>query len=153
MSWYYEGKEVTELPGDCVGYVYCIENLITQRKYIGKKLAKFAKTSIKTVTQKNGIKKKKRIRTKVDSDWRDYYGSSDALTADIEALGKSCFNREILYYCYSKGECSYLEMYEQIKRGVLESDEYYNGIINVRIGSSKILREALLKLRTQGKLL
>ena len=38
---------------------------------------------------------------------------------------------------------SYLEAKEQFDRRVLESDEYYNGIINVRVGGSKILREGL----------
>ena len=73
MSWYYQGIEVVDLPEDIVGYVYCITNLTNNRKYIGKKLAKFSKTTYKTVKQKNGIKKKKKIRTKIDSDWRDYY--------------------------------------------------------------------------------
>jgi len=44
---------------------------------------------------------------------------------------------------------SYLEAKEQFDRRVLETDEYYNGIINVRVGSSKILQEGLKKL---GKL-
>jgi len=75
MSWYYQNQLVTELPEDCVGFVYLITNTATGRKYIGKKLAKFSKTSYKTVTLKNGTKKKKRIKSKIDSDWQKYYGS------------------------------------------------------------------------------
>ena len=145
-------NEITVLPEDCVGFVYLITNTKSNRKYIGKKLAKFAKTKYRIVKLKNGTKKRKKIKEKIDSDWQTYYGSSNELLADIEALGKSCFTREILYYCYSKAECSYLEMYEQVTRGVLESDDYYNGIINVRIGSSDKLKDALNEMRKQGKL-
>jgi hypothetical protein len=42
---------------------------------------------------------------------------------------------------------SYLEAKEQFDRRVLETDEYYNGIINVRVGSSKILTEYLKSLK------
>lgn len=139
MNWIYQGQEVTELPEDCVGFVYCITNNIDNRKYIGKKLAKFSKTTQKTVKLKNGTKKKKKIRSKVDSDWRDYYGSNDALKKDIETLGSENFTREILYYCKSKAECSYVEAREQFTRKVLESRDYYNGHIQVRVHGSHIL--------------
>ena len=79
----------------------------------------------------------------VESDWRDYWGSSDRLNADVQALGPENFTRKILYYCKSKAELSYLEAREQFERRVLESDEYYNGIINVRVGGSNILRQRL----------
>ena len=55
---------------------------------------------------------------------------------------------EILYYCPSRGVASYLEAKEQFERKVLEVDDYYNGIINVRIGGSKILKESLKKMLT-----
>jgi hypothetical protein len=138
MTWYYQNNLVEILPEECVGFVYLITNNLSGRKYIGKKLAKFAKTSIKTVTQKNGIKKKKRIRTKVDSDWQSYYGSSVELTADILNLGTKNFSREILHYCSSKASCSYIEAREQFDRKVLESDDYYNGQISVRVHGSHI---------------
>jgi hypothetical protein len=138
MSWYYENQIVEELPEDCVGFVYLITNTITGRKYIGKKLAKFSKTTYKTVKLKNGTKKKKKIRSKIDSDWRDYYGSSPELTKDITQLGTENFTREILYYCKSKAECNYIEAREQFSRKVLESNDYYNGHIQVRVHGSHI---------------
>jgi len=139
--WTYQDQIVNELPDDCAGFVYLITNLTNGRKYIGKKLAKFAKTTYKTVTLKNGTKKKKKIRSKIESDWQEYYGSSLELTADIAKIGKENFKREILYYCKSKSECSYIEAREQFDRKVLESTDYYNGQISVRVHGSHILKK------------
>lgn len=144
-DWIYDGKPVQSLPEDCVGFVYIITNTDTGKKYIGKKLAKFAKTKYKMHTQKNGKKVRKKIKSKVDSDWQEYYGSSPNLTKDIEILGKEKFTREILYYCASKAECSYIEAREQFTHKVLESDDYYNGHIQVRVHGSHILKEQLNK--------
>jgi hypothetical protein len=138
MIWLYESKQIEVLPEECVGFVYLITNNLTGRKYIGKKLAKFSKTTYKTVKLKNGNKKRKKIRSKIDSDWQLYYGSSPELTKDIEQLGPGNFTREILYYCGSKSECSYIEAREQFSRRVLESDDYYNGHIQVRVHGSHI---------------
>ena len=141
MTWLYQGTEVTELPEDCIGFVYIITNNVTGRKYIGKKLAKFSKTTYKTVKLKNGNKKKKKIRSKVDSDWREYYGSNDQLNKDVETLGKDNFTREILFYCKSKAECSYIEAREQFTHRVLESTDYYNGHIQIRVHGSHIINK------------
>ncbi len=138
MTWTYQGQPVEILPEDCVGFVYEIVNLISGKRYIGKKLAKFARTTYRTVKLKNGIKKRKKIRNKIDSDWQTYYGSNDQLIQDVTALGQDNFSREILYYCYSKAECSYVEAREQFTRKVLESEEYYNGHIQVRVHGSHI---------------
>jgi len=140
MSWYYEDQLVETLPEECVGFVYIITNTISDRKYIGKKLAKFSKTTYKTVKLKNGTKKKKKIRSKIDSDWQEYYGSSPELTKDVTELGKENFKREILFYCQSKSECSYIEAREQFSRKVLESKDYYNGHIQVRVHGSHIIK-------------
>lgn len=141
MTWTYQNTLVQQLPEDCVGFVYLITNTTTGRKYIGKKLAKFAKTTYKTVMQKNGIKKKKKIRTKVDSDWQEYYGSNIELNKDVELLGRDLFVREILHYCNSKAVCSYIEAREQFDRKVLESAGYYNGQISVRVHGSHIINK------------
>jgi hypothetical protein len=138
MSWYYNNELITELPETCVGFVYIITNTVSGRMYIGKKLAKFSKTTYRVVKLKNGTKKKKKIRGKIDSDWRDYYGSSDELLKDIAQLGQENFRREVLYYCTSKAETSYIEAREQFTRKVLESDQYYNGQISVRVHGSHI---------------
>ena len=141
MTWLYQNTPVETLPDSCVGFVYLITNNLTGRKYIGKKLAKFSKTTYRTVKQKNGIKKKKRIRSKIDSDWQQYYGSSAELSTDIEKLGTDNFTREILFYCNSKSECSYIEAREQFSRKVLESQDYYNGHIQVRVHGRQILNK------------
>ena len=139
--WTYQNQIVEELPEACIGFVYLITNLTNNRKYIGKKLAKFSKTTYKTVKLKNGTKKKKKIRSKIDSDWKDYYGSSPELTKDVTLVGKENFSREILYYCKSKAETSYIEAREQFDRKVLESNEYYNGHIQVRVHGSHIIKK------------
>ena len=139
MSWTHNGAIVEVLPEDCIGFVYLIVNTVTGRKYIGKKLAKFSKTSYKVVKQKNGIKKKKKIKSKVESDWQTYYGSNDVLNEDVNKLGKEKFTREILFYCNSKAQCSYIEAREQFTHKVLESTDYYNGQISVRVHGSHIL--------------
>ena len=140
MTWYYQDTIIEELPEDCVGFVYLITNVTSGRKYIGKKLAKFSKTSYKVVKLKNGDKKKKKIRSKIDSDWREYYGSNLELNADVLKLGKENFKRQVLYYCKSKSECSYIEAREQFTHKVLESKDYYNGQISVRVHGSHILK-------------
>lgn len=139
--WFYNDAVVETLPEDCVGFVYLITNLTNNRKYVGKKLAKFSKTTYKTVKLKNGTKKKKKIRGKIDSDWQIYYGSSVELLADIAQLGTDKFKREILHYCNAKAVCSYIEAKEQFDRKVLESTNYYNGQISVRVHGSHIINK------------
>ena len=139
MQWTYQGKIVEEISEEYIGFVYLITNLTNNKKYIGKKLTRFK------VTKKPLKGKKNKRRSTKESDWRTYWGSSPHLQEDVEHLGEKNFTREILYFCKGRGELSYLEAKEQFDREVLKTDEYYNGIINVRVGSSKALRESLNK--------
>ena len=130
LNWQYNGVDFTEdLIGDNYGFVYQITNLTNGRKYIGKKFFYSSKTK-----QVKGKKKK----IKVQSDWQTYYGSSAELVKDVLSLGNENFTREILHLCHSKGECGYLEAKEQFIRGVLETDDYYNTSIMVRVRNSHI---------------
>ena len=121
MTWLYKNKEVVDIPAEFIGFVYLITNTTNNRKYIGKKLTQFkrSKKPLKGRTNKR--------RYTVESDWKDYYGSSDELSADVEQLGKDKFKREILYWCTSKSELSYIEAREQFSHKVLESRDWYNG--------------------------
>lgn len=121
--WFYNG-EYFDTIGDYIGFVYLITNQTNGRKYIGKKNFYFTKT--RTV-------KGKKKRSKVESDWQDYYGSNKELQADVEAVGKENFKREILMLCKSKGDFAYYEAKYQFDNNVLESKEYYNSWIMCRI--------------------
>ena len=130
MTWLYEGQPVDQIDSQYKAFVYLITNKLTGRKYIGLKQTEFSKTK-----QVKG--KKKRVR--VESDWRDYWSSSEELKSDVERLGADNFTREILYYCKLKSHANYLEAREQMDRRVLENpDLYYNGIINCRVSRNHI---------------
>jgi len=143
MTWMYQGQPIESLPVGTVGFVYLITNRTNGRKYVGKKLAQFRKSRPPLKGRTN------RRRSLVESDWRDYWGSNELLVSDVQRLGTAEFTREILYICRSRGVMGYLEALEQFERRVLESDQYYNGIINVRIGSSNLLREELKRLKAK----
>jgi len=144
-SWTHEGKIIDSIPDEYEGFIYLITNTTNNKKYIGKKLAKFKTTKPPLKGRKN------KRRGYKESDWKEYWGSSDRLIADVEALGPQNFTREILYFCTNRAEMSYIEAREQFDRRVLESDDYYNGIINVRVGGSDKLRKALLERQIKNK--
>ena len=139
MQWTYEGKQIDTIPDEYEGFVYLITNKKNGKKYVGKKLAKFKTTKPPLKGRKN------KRRGYKESDWREYWGSSDRLNEDVKKYGEQNFLREILYLCKSRAEMSYIEAREQFDRRVLETDDYYNGIINVRVGGSDKLRQALLE--------
>ena len=142
MTWIYKGEPVEEIEEKYTGFVYIITNLVTGKAYIGKKLSKFSKTTTKTVTLKNGNKKKKKIRSKIESDWKTYWSSSKEVQDDVKALGEDKFTREILMFCLSKGTASYFEAKYQMQNEVLENpDKWYNGIVNCRVHRSHIKYE------------
>ena len=140
MTWYYEDKEFTpdeSFLEDYQGFVYLLTERSTGMKYIGKKF--FWKPKVLPVTKT----RKRRKRTKVQSDWMKYYGSSAEVKLLIER-GEASFKREILRLCRTKGECSYFETKYQFDHDVLLRDDYYNAFIGCKI-HGKHLPEDLRK--------
>ena len=134
MNEIYDPKPSEMAPEKVYGIVYLIENIENGRLYVGKKVLWFR--GYKSVKLKNGKKKRKKIL--VESDWREYYGSNNELKKDIEKFGKDKFKRTILHTCISKGECSYLEMKEQVERGAIIDELYYNEQIRCRVHRSHL---------------
>lgn len=128
-DWLYKGEPFLD-PGEYYGYVYIITNNIDGRRYIGKKFF----WSIKR-KQVNKVRK----RYKAESDWKEYWSSSDELQADVQRLGKENFTREIIHLCKNKGTANYLEAKEQFTREVLENkDLWYNTWVSVKVNRSHI---------------
>lgn len=123
-------KEGVNITTDMFGFIYEITNKTNNKKYIGKKqcVRKIKRKPLKGKTRN-------RIDYK-ESDWKIYTSSSNELNEDIKKLGKENFIFCILKVCGSKWELAYEEIKEQIYRDVLiNPDKYYNGIINIRIGT------------------
>ena len=140
MTWLYRNEpyDPAEVdPKKVYAFVYQIEDLDTGRLYIGKKVMFF-----------KGFKmvKKKRKRTLKESDWREYYGSSDVLNEEVAKRGASRFKRTILHFCPNKAVANYLEAMEQFKFNAILDDRYYNEQIRVRVTRSqlKALKDSLL---------
>ena len=127
--WQLEGKEINEIPDGYQGFVYLI-TLKDGKKYVGKKNFYFIKTR-----QVN--KKKKKYNA--ESDWKEYYGSSDYVNELVEEHGKDTVKREIIHLCKTKSEMGYLETYEIFVRHALLKDEYLNGWVSVRINKRNVL--------------
>lgn len=118
--WTFNGIPFTsEHIGKFVGFVYIITNTNTGKKYIGRKYF----SSLRK-------KKKETRRTRSESDWKNYYGSSDVLSSQVRSLGKSIFKRQILSLHLTRGDVNYCEVREQFVCDVLEKDEYLNDNIN-----------------------
>ena len=130
--WVYNDKEFNETPEEFQGFVYMVTEKDTGKKYIGKKFFWKPKTLPITKTRK------RRVRTRAESNWREYYGSSKEVQSLVESKGKDNYKREILRLCKTKGECSYYEAKLQFQYDVLLSDEFYNEFIGCKIHSKHI---------------
>ena len=144
--WLLEGKpydpEFEDIPEEYVGFIYRITDTETGDKYIGQK--RFRRTKTLPITKT----RKRRVKTLVESDWRDYYSSSKVLQEKVSEGHSDNLTREILRFGYSKGDLSLIETIYQIKEGVLLRDDYLNGIINCRIHQKHIsdrLKKELLE--------
>lgn len=122
-------SENVSINEETFGFIYEITNDINNKKYIGKKQC-FMRIKRKP------LKGKTRNRIyKTQSDWKNYTSSSFDLNEDIKKHNKENFTFKILKTCNSKWELAYEEIKEQINKNVLLREDYYNGIINVRIGN------------------
>tara|TARA_R100000951_G_scaffold109570_1_gene106821 strand:- start:907 stop:1317 length:411 start_codon:yes stop_codon:yes gene_type:complete len=130
--WYYNDRVFDETPEEYQGFVYMITNLSNDKKYVGKKFFWKPKTLPKTKTRK------RRVKTRVESDWMSYYGSSVEVKQLVEENGAESFKREILMLCKTKGECSYYEAKKQFEYDVLLNDEFYNEFIGCKIHSKHL---------------
>ena len=123
--WIYEGKPFTSDDiGDFFGFVYCITNIQSGKRYIGRKYFQ----------QKRKPRGGKR-RVTSESDWKKYYGSSNELSADRKLLGNSAFKREILSLHTRLGDVNFEETKQLFLHNVLtetldgKTPLYYNSNI------------------------
>lgn len=108
MEWTFKDSPLTD-HNYFYGFVYLITNLITGKKYIGRKYFW------------------KRNKGKYsESDWREYYGSSKFLNEDILKYGKENFKREILSLHKNRKAVNYSELETIIKHNAIFDDNYYN---------------------------
>ena len=124
-AWTYQGTTFTSDDiNDFFGFVYCITNLQSGRKYIGRKY----------FSQRRKPRGSKR-RVTSESDWKKYYGSSDELKTDRKLLGNTCFKREILSLHTTKGQVNFEETKQLFLHNVLtetvdgKTPLYYNSNI------------------------
>jgi len=136
MCWVYKNVLFTEeMIDDYVGFIYLITEKDTLRQYIGQKVFfnKIAKKPLKG-------KKNRRI-SKKQSDWMDYYGSSDELKNQVDLKGKENYIREIIRLCSSKSEMNYWEAYEIFNRhALLQPEKFYNSWVSSRINRNQVKR-------------
>lgn len=133
--WYYNDEifDVDQSELECyAGFVYMITELDTDMKYIGKKLFWKPKILPKNKTRK------RRIRTRTESDWRKYFGSNKELKLLVEEKTVDNYRRDILHLCKTKGECSYWEAKLQFQYDVLLREDFYNELIMCRINSKHL---------------
>lgn len=137
-DWQYSEELTPELIKDYEGFVYMITNLLTNKKYVGKK----------TFWSKRKNKITGRRKT-TDSDWRRYWSSSEELKADVKEHGEHNFSRAILQLGRSKSELNYLEAKYQFAWDVLVRDDFYNDWIMVKV-TKKHLQKYKLALDNDG---
>lgn len=135
MTWYYQGSEIQDdqIPAKAAGFIYVITYKPTGQQYIGRKLLTKAHRR-----QKN----KKIIRSRVESDWREYWSSSPEINRMIEEeSGTDNFVREILMFADTKGQLNYLEEKFLYCVSAMESDHWLNSNIRSKMYKRNILNK------------
>ena len=131
--WLWNGNPIDKIPEEHKTFVYLITNKITKKRYIGFKTA---------VSRRTYVENHKKKQKEVESDWKTYWSSSENLQEDVKKYGKQNFIREIIWLTVNKAVGKYIELEEQITRKVMTEnrDQYYNGIVNVRLNQHTIGR-------------
>lgn len=129
-EWLFNGQPFTsEQANGYYGFIYQITNNLDGKKYIGRKYLTKAATK-----QVNG--KKKKIRK--ESDWENYWSSSDLLKEQVKQFGEENFTREILFLCKTRSECNYMETREIFLRDALLKEEYINAWVSAKIHKAHV---------------
>lgn len=133
QPWLWNGEPIDSIPSNHKSFVYLFTNKITGRQYIGFKTA---------VSKTTRVVKGKKKRSEKESDWKDYYSSSQEVLHDVAKYGRGNFIREIIALTVNKSVGKYFEAYYQFTRSVLldETNRYYNGIVNLRL-NHRILKD------------
>ena len=123
--WTYEGSAFTSADiNDFFGFVYRITNLQPGKQYIGRKYY---------YSKRKPRGGKRRVTS--ESDWKQYYGSSDELKADRKIFGSDIFKREILSLHETLGKVNFEETRQLFLNNVLTESltdgtpAYYNSNI------------------------
>ena len=123
--WTYEGATFTTDDIDnFFGFVYCITNNTNGRQYIGRKYFWKFRTP-----------RGKKRKVKSESDWKNYYGSSEELKEEIQQLGRCNFSRVMLSLHQTAGKTNFEETRQLFLKGVLTESlsdgtpKYYNSNI------------------------
>lgn len=140
MDWFRTDKEgnvtyytdLSQFPENAHGFVYVIVNRTNGKFYVGKKILrnnltkKLTKKEISEWSKPGRVPKKK--KTVKESNWRDYWGSSQALLEDIKYFGEGSFERRILQFCFSSKQLTYAEVAWQVRCDVLCANTYNENI-------------------------
>ena len=123
--WTYKNTTFTSADiDDKFGFVYCITNNTNGRQYIGRKYFWKFRTP-----------RGKKRKVKSESDWKNYYGSSEELKEEIQQLGRCNFSRVMLSLHKTAGKTNFEETRQLFVKGVLTESlsdgtpKYYNSNI------------------------
>lgn len=144
VCWTYLGKEVSSLsqmPVGTLGIIYKIHNLTTGKYYIGRKGVSSNRKRKLTAKEKLLPENKRKtviIEQKESSGWKTYCGSNLELKEEIKNGHE--IKKEILYFCFSKAEITYMETKEILCSGALIDVNSYNGWIKATVYKKNLIK-------------